>query len=333
MISPTEHRAFADLVERARVFVLVTHLNPDGDAIGSQVGLGRYLQSIGREVRLINQDATPKELAFLEFDGPAGEAYDPARHDGFLDAADAIVLVDNSAPDRLGRMEAPALARVAKTFCIDHHPSRETPWAENVIDTTAAATALLVYELLRAREYTPDRAAADALYSGLATDTGFFRFNSTSPRALRVAADLLELGADPTRCYREVFERNSPAYTRLLGRALAGLSLSDDGRVGSVAVTLAMVEACGAAGVDTSEVTTPVLAVDGVRLAILFRELPEGKVKVSLRSKGAIDVQQLAAEFGGGGHRNASGIVLPGRFDDVVKTLTARAASLAAAAL
>ena len=330
MIGPSDHRAFAALIDRARVFVLVTHLNPDGDAIGSQVGLGRYLQSLGREVRIINQDATPRELAFLEFDGPFAEAYDPARHEGFLDACDAIVLVDNSAPDRLGRMEAVALARVAKTFCIDHHPTRGTPWAGNIIDTTAAATALLVYELLRARDHTPDRAAADALYAGLATDTGFFRFNSTSSRALRVAADLLEQGADPTRCYREVYERNSPAYTRLLGRALAGLVLSDDGRVGTVAVTLAMVDACGAHGVDTSEVTTPVLAVDGVRLAVLFRELEGGKVKVSLRSKGAIDVQQLAAEFGGGGHRNASGIVLPGRFDEIVERLTGRARALAA---
>jgi phosphoesterase RecJ-like protein len=201
-----------------------------------------------------------------------------------------------------------------------------------VIDTSASATAILVYELTRARGYIPDRAAADALYAGLATDTGFFRFNSTSPRALRIAAELLELGADPTRCYREVYERNAPAYTRLLGRALSGLTLSADGLVGSVAITLAMVEACQAEGVDTSEVTTPVLAVEGVMLALLFRELPEGKVKVSLRSKGAIDVQQLAAEFGGGGHRNASGIVLPGQFEDVVKTLTDRAVALAAAA-
>ena len=134
------------------------------------------------------------------------------------------MLVDNSAPDRLGSMEAPVRARAAKTFCIDHHPTTGTPWQGNVIDTTAAATAVLVHELVRAEGATPDAAAADALYAGLATDTGFFRFSSTSPRAFRVAAELLEAGADPTRCYREVYERNSPAYTRLLGRALAGLS-------------------------------------------------------------------------------------------------------------
>ena len=105
---------------------------------------------------------------------------------------------------------------------------------------------------------------------------------------------MLEAGADPTRCYREIYERNSPAYTRLLGRALADLALSAGGAVASVGLTRAMIEASGADGVDTSEVTTPVLAVDGVKVAILFRELDGGKVKVSLRSKGALDVQRLA---------------------------------------
>jgi len=330
MITPKDHAAFRALLARAKLYVLVTHVNPDGDAIGSQVGLGRYLRSLGFEVRIVNQDETPPEIRFLEFDGPFAEAYDPARHDGLLDASDAIVLVDNSAPDRLGRMEAPVRTRAAKTFCIDHHPTRSTPWAGNVIDTSASATAVIVHELVRAGGAAPDRAAAEALYAGLATDTGFFRFNSTSPRAFRVAAELLEAGADPTRCYREVYERNTPAYTRLLGRALAGLSLATGGAVATVGITLGMIDACGAAGVDTSEFTTPLLAVDGVRIAMLFRELPGGKVKVSLRSKGELDVQRMAAEFGGGGHRNASGIVMPGRFEDIVEAVTARAVALAA---
>lgn len=329
MISAKDHVAFGALLDRARLYVLVTHVNPDGDAIGSEVGLGRYLQSLGFEVRVVNQDATPEELRFLEFDGPSAESYDSSRHDGLLDAADAILLVDNSAPDRLGRMEAPVRVRTPKTFCIDHHPTRDTPWAANLIDTSASATAVLVYELIRQRGSMPDRAAAEALYAGLATDTGFFRFNSTSARAFRVGAELLEAGADPTRCYREVYERNSPAYTRLLGRALAGLALGPGGSVATVGITLGMIDACGAEGVDTSEFTTPLLAVDGVRVAILFRELPGGKVKVSLRSKGEIDVSRMASEFGGGGHRNASGIVMPGSFEEIVDSVTARAVTVA----
>ncbi len=330
MITPKDFAVFQSVIDGAKLYVLVTHVNPDGDAIGSQVGLGRYLLSLGFEVRIVNQDETPNELRFLEFDGPFAERYDEARHDGLLDAADAIVLVDNSAPDRLGCMEAPVRARTPKTLCIDHHPTRGTPWARNVIDTSASATAVLIYELVRAGGGVPDRAAAEALYAGLATDTGFFRFNSTSPRAFRIAAELLDAGADPTRCYREVYERNTLAYTRLLGRTLASVSLSENSTVASAGITRGMIEACGASSVDTSEFTTPLLAIDGVRVALLFRELPGGKVKVSLRSKGELDVSLMAAEFGGGGHRNASGIVMPGRFDEVIDTVTARAVTLAA---
>lgn len=329
MIARAQHDAFDGLVAGGRVFVLVTHVNPDGDAIGSEVGLGRFLLARGKEVRVVNQDPTPVTLTWLEFDGPAAEVYDPARHDGLLDACDAIVLLDNSAPDRLGRMESPVVQRKAKTFCIDHHPTRETPWAGNVIDTSACATAGLVYELLREAGFLLDPSAAEALYAGLATDTGFFRFNSTSSRAFRIAGELLDAGADPTRSFRQVYERNSPAYTRLLGRALAGLRLEADGTLGIVGVTRRTVEECGAEAVDTSEVTTPVLAVDGVRIALFFRELAGGKVKVSLRSKGDLDVQKLASEFGGGGHRNASGIVMTGSYDDVVSRISARAAELA----
>jgi phosphoesterase RecJ-like protein len=328
MIPRDGHAAFRTLLAEAKLYVLVTHVNPDGDAIGSQVGLGRYLQSKGFEVRIVNQDATPEEIKFLEFDGPSAESYDPSRHDGLLDAADAIVLVDNSAPDRLGNLESAVRARSAKTFCIDHHPITATPWKGNIIDTTAPATAVLIHELVRGEGATPDRASADALYAGLATDTGFFRFSSTSPRAFRVASELLEAGADPTRCYREVYERNSPAYTRLLGRALSGLSLAGGDAVATVGITRSMIEASGAAGVDISEFTTPLLAVDGVRIAILFRELADGKVKVSLRSKGELDVSRMAAKFGGGGHRNASGIVMPGRFEDVVSAVTEAAVAL-----
>jgi len=329
VIDAAWQKAFEELVARGRLFVLVTHVNPDGDAIGSEVGVARFLAARGREARIVNSDPTPVTLRWLEGDGPAAEAYDPARHDGLFTAADAVLLLDNFAPDRLGSLEPLLLAHAAKTFCIDHHPAKETPWGHHLIDTSACATALLVYELVTAAGWRPDRAAAEALYAGLATDTGFFRFNSTSPRALRVAAELLDAGADPTRSYAEVYERNSPAYTRLLGRALGGLKLEADGRLGTVAVTLRMVEECDASGVDTSEVTTHVLAVDGVHIAVLFRELPGGAVKVSLRSKGLLDVQALASEFGGGGHRNASGIVLSGAFDDVVARVTSRAAALA----
>lgn len=328
MIGPAEIERFRGLLAPGRPTLLVTHLNPDGDAIGSEIGLAELLVAHGVPVRIVNQDPTPEILRFVEAGGDGAEAYDPGRHDAVVEAAARIVLLDNSAPDRLGRMEPIVSRHAAKTFCIDHHPTRGTPWAETIIDERWCATAAMIFELSRAVGFVPTPRGARALYAGLASDTGFFRFNSTSPRAHEIAAELLRLGADPAACYRALQERNAPAYTRLTGHALAGLRLDADGRLASVRITRAMIEACEAQDQDTSEVTTPVLATDGVQVAILFRELPDGRVKVSLRSKGEVDVHGLATEFGGGGHRNASGIVLSEPIDAVTETIIGRAKAL-----
>ncbi len=331
MIGPEGHALFRRLLGQRGPFVLTTHINPDGDAIGSMIGLARFLRSRGAAVRMIAQDAAPPNLKFLENADLASEAYEPAQHDAPLAATERVILLDNSAPDRLGRMEQPLLGVASKTLCIDHHPTRGTPWAENILDRSACATAAMVHELLAEVGWQPDLPAARALYVGIATDTGFFRFNSTNAQGHAIAAQLLQLGVEPARCYQEIYERNSVAYTRLLGRALADLRTTDDGSVVAVRITHAMIDSCGARGVDTSEMTTPLLALDGVWIALLFRELPGRRVKVSLRSKGDTDVHQLALEFGGGGHRNASGIVTDGKLDDVMQEVMRRAAALVAA--
>jgi phosphoesterase RecJ-like protein len=228
-------------------------------------------------------------------------------------------------------MEKAILSVAGKVLCIDHHPTQGTPWAHNILDVQASATAAMIYDLTTGAGYRPDLPAAEALYAGLSTDTGFFRFNSTRVRAHEIAAELIRAGVEPAKCFREVYEKNSPAWTRLLGRALAGLRLDAGGGIVSVRITRAEEIECGADGADTSEMATSLLAIEGVRIALLFRELPGGRVKVSLRSKGDLDVYRLALEFGGGGHRNASGIVTDGRLDTVAETVIGRAAGLLAA--
>ena len=332
MISSASHDLFRRRCGDARRFVLTTHLNPDGDAIGSVVSLALFLQSLGKELRIVNHDRAPDNLAFIEVPEFPVEAYDPGRHDACLEAADRLILVDNSAPDRLGRMESP-LARLAdRTLCIDHHPARDAPWADNIVDVESCATAIMIYELTRACGWQPDRRAAEAIYVGLATDTGFFRFNSTNVRCHEVAAELLATGIGPARAYGEIYERNSVAFTRLLGHALTGLRTAADGAIVAVKIERTLLQDLQAEDEDTSEITTALLAIDGVRVALLFRELSEGRVKVSLRSKGELDVHSLATEYGGGGHRNASGIVMPGELDRVTDTVIERAATLLAAA-
>ncbi len=331
MLDPRRHELFRRLLESNRRLVLTTHMNPDGDAIGSEIGLGRFLVAAGRDVSVVNQEETPRSLAYLEERGPAVEVYAPVEHDARIRGADLLVLLDNSAPDRLGRMEPIVRACASKVLCIDHHPAQGTIWAHEILDETASATAAMVYELIVAAGHSLDVSTAEALYAGLATDTGFVRFNSTKAHAHEIAAALLEAGVEPARCFREVYERNSPAWTRLLGYALAGLRLDAGGRIVSVRIPRAVELECGAEGADTSEMTTPLLAIDGVQVALLFRELVDGRIKVSLRSKGSIDVYRLASEFGGGGHRNASGIVTEGRIDEIAEKVIARAADILSA--
>ena len=330
MIDSKALSLFHELVGRHRRFLITTHMNPDGDAIGSQLGLAEFLRSLGREVWLVGQDATPEGLTFLEDDKLRVEVFDPHGHQAQLSRSDLVVLVDNSAPDRLGSMEPAMLEVAGKTLCIDHHPTRETPWAYNILDEDACATAAIIYELAVDRGWKPGRRAAEALYVGIATDTGFFRFNSTNPQAHEIAAELLGAGVDSARCYQEIYERNSDAFTRLLGHALADVRVDADGALASLRITQEMVERCHAEDVDTSEMTTALLSMDRVRIALLFRELPEGRIKVSLRSKGDVDVHQLATQFGGGGHRNASGIVMNGSLDTVVKSIIRQASALMA---
>lgn len=328
MISDRDHTLFRELTENTRRFVLTTHVNPDGDAIGSQIALGRFLLERGSDVRIVNHDATPANLTFLETGTPPREVYDAATHDGLLASIDLIVLLDNSAPDRLGTMEPVMRASGDRVLCIDHHPTRETPWAHDILDEDACATAGIVYDLILGTGSALDPSVAEALFVGLATDTGFFRFNSTTARAFEISAELMRLGVDPARCYQEVYEHNAPQFTRLLGMALSNLRLDADGEVASIRVTREMVEQCGAGDEDTSEMTTALLATEHVRIAILFREIADGQIKVSLRSKGDLDVRLLAMELGGGGHRNASGIVARGTLDALVESVIARAVEL-----
>jgi phosphoesterase RecJ-like protein len=332
VIDAEAEQHFKRLCETANQLVLVTHINPDGDALGSEWSLASYLLSLGKTVRIINQDPAPETLNFIGFDRVPIEIYRAEQHDASLAAAERIVLVDNSAPDRLGRMEPVMRASAERTLCVDHHPTRNAPWADNIVDVNYCATTAMIYDLTRAAGWTPDLQAARAIYVGLVTDTGFFRFNSTNARTHEIAAELIRMGVEPARAYQEIYERNSAPYVRLLGHALTGLQIDAEGAVASVRITRQLLERLQAEEVDATEITTSLLALDGVRVAILFRELEQGRVKVSLRSKGMLDVHRLAIEFGGGGHRNASGIVMECGLDQAISVVIDRATALLGAA-
>jgi len=305
------------LLDFARTVALTTHVTPDGDGIGAEICLHSYLRSRGIEARILNTEPLPGRYQFLDPSG-AVEVFDAARDDPFLRSADLIIMLDNSAVSRLGPLEEATRASRATTVCIDHHNIVEPFWKVNIIDSESSATGELVFQIVKALGGVPDFNAAQAAYVSLVTDTGYFRFSKTSPRAHEAAAEMLERGVSPPDVYERVFERSSASLVRLGGMALAGLRVEEEGRLAWITLTHRQVQECGAEGEDTSDIVNGLLAIDGVRITVLLKELPDECVKLSFRSKGNLDVNRVAQEFGGGGHTNAAGAVVPGRMPDLI---------------
>lgn len=317
------------LIASKQRFVLATHMNADGDGLGAQFSLASFLARQGKSVRIVNVDPIPHQYEFL-VRAIRPELYAPAEHDAVIASAEVIIILDNSSAKRLAAMQGPVQASPATKVCIDHHPHPDTEWDVMAIDDTACATGEMIYRLIReiVGDVTPEEALP--IYVSIVTDTGNFRFSNTTPRVLATASDLVAKGVDVPTVYQAIFERNTPGFVRLLGTALASIQRDETGRLGWIVVSRKLLDSIGADGEDTSDIINGILTIDGMRMAMLFKETVDGRTKVSLRSKGSIDVNRLAAEFGGGGHRNASGAVVAMPLDQTVASILAKAKTLVA---
>lgn len=292
-------------------FVLTTHVNPDGDGIGSEVALAEWLLGHGRQVSIINYSETPQVYRFLDPDARI-LMFDERRDAPTLAQADVIVVMDTNHPDRLRSMESHVMKSAAIKICIDHHLD-PAPFAQHyVIDEDATSTGEIVYRLL-VHLSGPDLppAIAGALYCAIMTDTGSFRYPRVDPEIFRICAHLIECGADPVTVYQQVYEQWSPGRIKLLGAALEGLETRYEGRLASIFITQEMLRRTGTREEDTDNFTTYPMSVEGVLIGLLFLEVSDG-IKISFRSKGDIPVNELAKEFGGNGHKNASGARVSG---------------------
>jgi phosphoesterase RecJ-like protein len=314
-------------IERSRRILLTTHEKPDGDGLGSEIALASYLRSVGKQTRILNPDPTPERYRFLD---PAGEtgAFDETTGPERVREADLIFVLDNSTPARLGRMEKAIREASGVRVCIDHHATSDGFWTVHLVDESACATGEMIYDLVTALGGAPDRVAAVALYTAMVTDTGHFRFSKTSSRSHRIAAELLRLGVDPARVYQEVYERNTASFVRLTGVALAASRLEAEGRLAWIALSRHQIQECGAEDADTSEIVNHLFTIQGIRIALLLKELPDGRIKVSFRSKGSIDIHRVAERHGGGGHPNAAGAILDGPLEEAARRAVTDAAAL-----
>ena len=307
-----------EIVDRHRRFVLTSHARPDADALGSELALTTLLEGLGKEVRIVNPSAAPASLEFLDDQRRIrviGRGIDATQ----VEDADVHLVIDTSSFAQLGDV-GPVFRRTpAARVVIDHHESSDPLEATVFRDTTAAAAGVLVVEAADALGWELPPAVAAPLFAAIATDTGWYRHGSTTPHTYRLAARLMELGADPTDLYRRLYEERTPAAVRVSGAALKAVRVECGGKLAWVSVTAADLAAADARPADTEGLVNRCLAIAGTEAAFAAIEQPNGQVKFSFRSRGRCDVAALAARFGGGGHKQASGTMLPGPPEDAVK--------------
>lgn len=290
--------------------VLTTHVNADGDGAGSEVAMAHYLRDRGVEATIVNPTPFPEMYGFLVGDlqvhTPAGDAGRTALAD-----ADLILALDTSEPSRMG----PALAsrlEETRSAALDHHPASPTSVGEPVVsDPSACATGELVHDLIRLDpQEGPTPAQARAIYVAIVTDTGSFRFSNTAPRTHELAAFLLRTGVDVEEMFRRLYGRYTPGGLALLARALSRLEVDPDVPVAWLSLRQRDLEETGADREAREGIVEYPRRLAGVEVAVLFRELPDGRTKVSLRSNGPADVAEAARSLGGGGHPRAAGVLL-----------------------
>jgi len=298
-------------------FLITSHLNPDGDAIGSELGLARVLGALGKSTTIWNVHPTPalyrplpgSERIHVGLEAPAG----------FPGAFDAAVVLECPGLDRTG-LEQPL--RALPLINVDHHLGNQLYGAVNWTDTESAAVGVMVFELARALGVRIDGDTASCLYLALVTDTGGFRFSNATPATFESAARLVAAGARVETVSQWLYESQPAAAVRLLGHLLGTLELSASGRVAAVHLTRAMFAAAGASAGDSEGLIDVPRSIAGVEAVVMLREIDAGEWKVSLRSRGEVDVESVASARGGGGHRNAAGCKAAGDRESVARELT-----------
>jgi phosphoesterase RecJ-like protein len=296
-------------IEQRNRFVLTSHARPDGDAIGSALACRQILRAMGKEADVILRDGVPRIYQPLPY---AGEVLQSEKVNGDYEAA-IILECDSVQRTRLHGLENKFLIN------IDHHQSGR-PFAQvNWIDPKAVATAEMVYRLAREAGVKISPEIATCLYTAVLTDTGAFMFEGTNEHTFELARELVLAGADPVRAARPIYFGHSTAKMRLLGSALS--VLQREGPLAWIWVTQEQMGRFGAREEDCEGLVNYALAIGDVEAAVFFRELPDARFRVSLRSKGKIDVATIAEEFGGGGHACASGCAVAGPLHAAVESV------------
>ncbi|NLJ60036.1 MAG: bifunctional oligoribonuclease/PAP phosphatase NrnA [Firmicutes bacterium] len=298
------HQEIAGILLRYHRFLIVTHVMPDGDAIGSMSGLGLGLQKKGRQVIMTCPGGVPENLQFIP-----GSDQVVAPEEVPSGNYDVVVVLDSS---DLGRIEGvyEKIPPGMPIINIDHHATNKGYGTYNYVDSASAATGEQVYRILIAMDVRVDPSIAICLFTAIATDTGFFRFSNTTPTTLRIGARLVERGADPSGISEQVYEARSLESLKMLGRVLDTLQLDKSGKIAWMEVYGEWMSELSLDEGQTEGFVNYARMVKGVEVALIFRESADGRIRIGMRSKGDVDVGALAETLGGGGHARAAGCSL-----------------------
>lgn len=298
---------FIELVRSHDRFLLTSHVRPDCDALGSELGMAGVLEALGKDVLIVNAQQTPPNLAFIDPEHKLktlGVDVEPFH----LEGCEVLMVLDTSAWAQLGTMAEVVRSTKAHKMILDHHVGEDDMGAELFKNTKAEAAGRLVVEAARHLGVKITPQIARPLFAAIATDTGWFRFGSTSDLTMRYAGDLIEAGAVPSEIYASLYEQDTLARLQLRGRILARTKTELDGRLAYTAALKQDFTETGALPSDTEDVINMTLAIAGTQVAVIFVEQQNGGFKLSFRSRmPQVDCNELAKMFGGGGHKAAAG--------------------------
>lgn len=324
----TLHSDIIKTIKNSKNIIIISHSNPDGDAIGSMLGLSHYINSKGIKVKNLLVDPVPSNMKFLN-GSELIEKYSVEKHNSFFKKADLIILVDLNDITRVRELEKQVIESPAYKIVIDHHPNPKDFANLYYVNPDASSTGELIYNILISdSDYEIDKAVSEALYTAIVTDTGSFRFSNTTSKVHKIIAELIESGADPYELYDKIYNQSSPNIIKLLGLALTNIKMLFGGKVCIMQISESDFRKTNTSYRDTEFFVERTLSIQGVLIGILLTEVKErNEIKISLRSKREISVSNVASALGGGGHMNASGaniknMSLADALDMVIRQLT-----------
>lgn len=289
-------------------FVVVSHFRPDGDAIGSTIALGLMLQSLGKKVQMWNNDPAPQRYAFL--DGWSDIRPVPPA---LPDDVQVFICVDTGDIKRVGNAAMDLFSKAPFTINIDHHHTNTRYAGVNVVEDNAAACGCIIHRLIREMGVELTRPMAEALYAAISTDTGSFQYGSTTAEVMRIAAELIEAGVDVGNINRCIYQEVPSTSFIVQREVLNNMVVEENGTISHFSMPAGRKEELGVGPEDTKDLVDIIRVMQGVKVAVIFEELEDGLVRVSLRSKDPqVDVSAIAGMHGGGGHYMASGIRMRG---------------------